>query len=220
MLSREENEILTRVGPGTPMGELMRRYWVPAALSRELPEPDCPPVRVKLLGENLVAFRDTSGRLGLLDEFCPHRRASLFLGRNEEDGLRCVYHGWKFDVAGNCVDMLNLPLDSNFKTKIHLKAYPTVEIGGIIWAHLGLPEKRPPLPLFEWTQLPETHRFVQKPGKSVTGYRQWKAALTRLTRRFSIGPSTPTPESPAALEECGLSPALKPPKKLSLPIME
>src|SRR4029077_4126260 len=100
MLSRDENEILTRVGQGTPMGELMRRYWVPAALSRELPEADCPPVRVKLLGENLVAFRDTSGRLGLLDEFCPHRRASLFLGRNEEDGLRCVYHGWKFDVAG------------------------------------------------------------------------------------------------------------------------
>src|SRR5947209_6306254 len=162
MLSREENEILTRVGPGTPMGELMRRYWVPAALSRELPEPDCPPVRVKLLGENLVAFRDTSGRLGLLDEFCPHRRASLFLGRNEEDGLRCVYHGWKFDVAGSCIDMLNLPSDSNFKTKIRLKAYPTVEIGGIIWAHLGSPEKRPPLPLFEWTQLPETHRFVQK----------------------------------------------------------
>ena len=124
MLSREENEILTRVGPGTPMGELMRRFWVPAALSRELPEPDCPPIRVKLLGENLVAFRDTSGRLGLLDEFCPHRRASLFLGRNEEDGLRCVYHGWKFDVAGNCIDMLNLPSDSKFKTKIRLKAYP------------------------------------------------------------------------------------------------
>jgi phthalate 4,5-dioxygenase oxygenase subunit len=94
MLSRQENEILTRVGPGTPMGELMRRYWMPAALSRELPEPDCPPVRVKLLGEDLVAFRDTSGRLGLVDEFCPHRRASLFLGRNDEDGLRCVYHGW------------------------------------------------------------------------------------------------------------------------------
>ena len=121
MLSREENEILTRVGPGTPMGELMRRYWVPAALSRELPEPDCPPVRVKLLGENLVAFRDTSGRLGLLDEFCPHRRASLFLGRNEEDGLRCVYHGWKFDVAGSCIDMLNLPSDTSLRRRYALK---------------------------------------------------------------------------------------------------
>lgn len=162
MLSRDENEIVTRVGLGTPMGELMRRYWVPAALSRELPEPDCPPIRVKLLGEKLVAFRDTSGQLGLVDEFCPHRRASLFLGRNEEGGIRCVYHGWKYDVAGNCIDMLTEPPDSNFKAKIHLKAYPTVEVGGIIWAYLGPPEKRPPLPLFEWTQLPETHRFVQK----------------------------------------------------------
>src|SRR5262249_60180784 len=99
MLSREENEMVTRVGPGTPMGELMRRYWVPAALSRELPEPDCAPLRVKLLGEKLVAFRDTSGRLGLVDEFCPHRGASLFLGRNEEDGLRCVDHGLKLDIA-------------------------------------------------------------------------------------------------------------------------
>jgi phenylpropionate dioxygenase-like ring-hydroxylating dioxygenase large terminal subunit len=162
MLSREENEVVTRVGPGTPMGELMRRYWVPAALSRELPEPDCVPVRVKLLGERLVAFRDTSGRLGLVDEFCPHRGASLFLGRNEEDGLRCVYRGWKFDVAGNCLDMLNLPSDATFKTKVRLKSYPTVEQGGIIWVYMGAPEKRPALPLFEWTQLPKTHRFVQK----------------------------------------------------------
>src|SRR6266850_2986417 len=127
MLSREENEILTRVGPGTPMGELMRRYWMPAALSSELPEPDCAPVRVRLLGENLVAFRDTSGRLGLVDEFCPHRRASLFLARNEEDGLRCVYHGWKFDVTGQCVDQPNEPTRNNFQDRIHLIAYPTVE---------------------------------------------------------------------------------------------
>ena len=98
MLSREENELVTRVGPGTPMGNAMRRYWIPALLSRELAEPDGPPVRVRLLGEDLVAFRDTDGRIGLLDEFCPHRRASLFFGRNEECGLRCVYHGWKFDV--------------------------------------------------------------------------------------------------------------------------
>src|ERR1700752_3570840 len=104
MLSREQNDMLTRVGPGTPMGELMRRYWVPAALSRELPEADGPPVRVRLLAEDLVVFPTTSGRLGLLDEFCPHHRDSLFLGRNEEAGLRCVYHGWKFDVAGNFID--------------------------------------------------------------------------------------------------------------------
>jgi phthalate 4,5-dioxygenase len=101
MLTTEENELVTRTGPGTPMGELMRRYWMPAALSSELPGPDCAPVRVKLLGENLVAFRDTNGRIGLVSEFCAHRRASLFLGRNEEGGLRCVYHGWKYDVRGH-----------------------------------------------------------------------------------------------------------------------
>ena len=105
MLARDDNDRVTRVGPGTPMGETLRRYWLPALLAWELPEPDCPPVRVKLLQEELVAFRDSCGRVGLLDERCPHRQASLFLGRNEECGLRCVYHGWKFDVDGQCVDM-------------------------------------------------------------------------------------------------------------------
>src|SRR5262249_56176155 len=107
--SREDNERATRVGRGTPMGETMRRYWIPALLARELPESDCPPVRVQLLGENLVAFRDTRGRVGLLAEHCPHRLASLFLRRNEECGLRCVYHGWKFDVGGRVVDIMNYP---------------------------------------------------------------------------------------------------------------
>ena len=162
MLLREENEFLTRIGPGTPMGELLRRYWLPVALGSELFEPDCPPVRVKLLGERLVAFRDTHGRVGLLDEFCAHRRASLFLGRNEECGLRCVYHGWKYDVEGRCVDMPNEPPESNFKDKIHLKAYPTVELGGVIWAYLGPKEKTPPPPKFKWTQVPEDHRMVAK----------------------------------------------------------
>ena len=109
MLSREDNERLTRVGPGTPMGELMRRYWIPAAFSHQIAKPDWPPVRVKLMGERLVAFRDTQGRVGLLDERCPHRTASLFFGRNEECGLRCVYHGWKFDIDGNCVDLPSEP---------------------------------------------------------------------------------------------------------------
>jgi phthalate 4,5-dioxygenase oxygenase subunit len=162
MISREENELLTRVGPGTPMGELMRRYWIPALLSSELPEPDCPQVRVKLLGESLVAFRDTGGRVGLLDEFCAHRRTSLFLGRNEEGGLRCVYHGWKYDVEGNCVDMPCEPPETNFKDHIHLKRYPTVEIGDVIWAYMGPKEKMPVLPKFEWTQVPKTHRNVSK----------------------------------------------------------
>ena len=117
MLTREENELISRVGTGTPMGDTMRRYWIPALLGSELPEPDCPPVRVKLLGEELVAFRDTDGRIGLLDEFCPHRRVSLFFGRNEECGLRCVYHGWKFDVSGRCVDMMNEPEELSSSTR-------------------------------------------------------------------------------------------------------
>src|SRR5439155_3465455 len=142
--AREDNERVTRVGRGTPMGETMRRYWIPALMTRELPEPDCPPVRVQLLGEALVAFRDTQGRIGLLEEHCPHRRASLFFGRNEECGLRCVYHGWKFDVEGRCVDMLNEPEELGFCQKIRTAAYPTVEAGGLIWADLGSPDGRPP----------------------------------------------------------------------------
>jgi len=162
MLSREENELLTRVGPDTPMGNTLRRYWLPALLSWELPEPDCPPVRVKLLGEELVAFRDTRGRVGLLDEYCPHRRVSLFFGRNEECGLRCVYHGWKYDVAGECVDMMNEPEELSFKHKIRTRAYPTVELGGILWAYMGPPDLEPPLPKFAWTQMPATHRHASK----------------------------------------------------------
>ena len=162
MLSHADNETLTRTNRGTPMGEVMRRYWIPALLSKELPEPDCPPVRVRLLGEDLVAFRDTQGRIGLLDEFCPHRLASLFLGRNEECGLRCVYHGWKFDVAGNCLDMMNEPPDSDYHTKVKITAYPTLEQGGLIWAYMGEPGLQPPPPNFEWTQVPETHRHISK----------------------------------------------------------
>ena len=162
MLTHEENELVTKTGPGTPMGEAMRRYWIPALLSRELPEPDCPPVRVQLLGERLVAFRDTRGQIGLLDEFCPHRRASLWLGRNEGSGLRCVYHGWKFDVAGSCVEQMNEPEDCSFAHKIRTTAYPTLEMGGVIWAYMGPREKVPPWPSFEWTQVPESHRHVSK----------------------------------------------------------
>src|SRR5579864_640450 len=112
MLAREQNDLITRVGPGTPMGEALRRYWMPVLLPAEVGEPDSPPVRVKILGEELVAFRDSSGRVGLVDEYCAHRCASLFLGRNEEDGLRCVFHGWKYDVTGQCIDMPNEPADT------------------------------------------------------------------------------------------------------------
>ena len=162
MLTREDNETLTRIGQGTPMGDVIRRYWMPALLSSELPEPDCPPVRVKLLGEELVAFRDTQNRVGLLSEFCPHRLTSMFFGRNEEGGLRCVYHGWKFDVSGNCMDMMNEPPHSDYPSKIKITSYPVVEMGGVIWAYLGPVEKQPPYPKFEWTQVPESHRLVPK----------------------------------------------------------
>jgi len=162
VLTSYDNEVLTQTDSGTLMGETMRRYWMPALLSREIPEPDCPPVRVQLLGEQLVAFRDTSGRIGLIAEFCPHRQTSLFLGRNEQDGLRCVYHGWKFDVAGFCLDMMNEPAGSDYKDKIRTTAYPTYEAGGLVWAYMGSAEKKPALPLFEWTQVPETHRQLSK----------------------------------------------------------
>ena len=160
MLNKQDNERITRVGPGTPMGDTMRRYWMPALLSWELPEPDCPPVRVKLLGEELVAFRTTDGHIGLIEEFCPHRRASLWLGRNEQNGLRCVYHGWKFDMTGQCIDQMNEP--QQFADKIRVTAYPTVEFGGLIWAYMGPAEKRPPDPRFAWTQVADTHRAVSK----------------------------------------------------------
>jgi phenylpropionate dioxygenase-like ring-hydroxylating dioxygenase large terminal subunit len=162
MLSREENELITRVGPDTPMGRTMRRYWMPALLSSEIAEPDSPPVRVRLLGEELVAFRDSQGRIGLLDEFCPHRRVSLYFGRNEECGLRCVYHGWKFDVSGACVGMMNEPPENDFSHKVRLTAYPTCELGGVVWAYLGPVEHMPPLPKFAWTQAPESQRHVTK----------------------------------------------------------
>ncbi len=162
MLSREENEKLTRVGPGTPMGNLMRRYWVPVLYSKELPEPDCAPVRVKILCERLVAFRDSEGRVGLLDERCPHRTASLFFGRNEECGLRCVYHGWKFDVEGNCVDMPSEPPGSSFVHKIRTTAYPCIERGELVWAYMGPPALKPEFPDLEWTMVPNSHRFLSR----------------------------------------------------------
>src|ERR687883_1053921 len=150
MLSQQDNELITRVGPGTPMGTLMREYWIPALLSSELPGPDCNPVRVLLLGEKLVAFRDSSGKVGLLDNHCPHRGASLFFARNEECGLRCVYHGWKFSIDGSCVDMPNEPPESNFKDKVRAVAYPCREQGGVIWTYMGPRSEPPPLPELEW----------------------------------------------------------------------
>ncbi|PYR75700.1 MAG: (2Fe-2S)-binding protein [Acidobacteria bacterium] len=149
MLAKETNELLCRVGPGTEMGDLMRQYWVPALRSDELATPDSAPVRVRLLGENLIAFRVTSGRVGLIGNHCPHRGASLFYGRNEEEGLRCVYHGWKFDVGGSCVDMPSEPSDCNFKGKVKAVAYPCVERGGVVWTYMGPRQTPPPVPDLE-----------------------------------------------------------------------
>lgn len=162
MLSKELNELLTRTGRDTPMGQMLRRYWLPALLSEEIPEPDSPPVQVRLLGEELVAFRDSKGRIGLLDEHCSHRGTSLFYGRNEEGGLRCIYHGWKYDVEGNVVDTPAEPPDSTFKYRIRHPAYPTIEMAGIIFAYLGPRDKMPLFPRYAWTQVPAEYTYVTK----------------------------------------------------------
>jgi phthalate 4,5-dioxygenase oxygenase subunit len=143
MLTTEENELLCRVEGDAPMGRLMRRHWLPACLSEEVAEPDGTPVPIRALGEDLVAFRDSKGRLGVLDEHCPHRRASLALGRNEECGLRCLYHGWKIDVDGNVVDMASEPPGSRLGEKIKHKTYPVREAGGFVWIYMGTPEQMP-----------------------------------------------------------------------------
>jgi len=162
MLSREDNELLVRVGPGTAMGNLFRRFWTPVMLASELGGRDSAPVRVNVLGENLVAFRDSSGTIGLLDAYCPHRRANLYWGRNEEHGLRCVYHGWKFDVNGQCTDLPNCPEGANLKDRVTTPAYPTLERGGLIWAYLGPADRKPPFPNYEGFAVPESHRFMRK----------------------------------------------------------
>ena len=157
MLSVEDNDTLTRVGPGTPMGELLRRFWIPALLASELPDRDGKPVRVRLLGEDLVGFRDSEGRIGLLDEHCPHRRASLALGLNQHSGLRCLYHGWKFGVDGRCQDAPTEAAGSKFCNRIRTTAYPTHEAGGVVWAYMGPPEHKPAFPDYEWLSMPSTH---------------------------------------------------------------
>jgi len=152
MTTASENELLTRVGPGTPMGEVMRQYWMPVAKSDEV-APDGPPLRLMALGEKLIAFRDSSGRVGVMDHRCPHRCASLFFGRNEEGGIRCVYHGWKFDVEGNCLDMANVPPHQDFKHKVKAKAYPALDKFGVIWIYMGDRKEAPPFPDFELNRL-------------------------------------------------------------------
>ncbi|HWL21882.1 MAG TPA: Rieske 2Fe-2S domain-containing protein [Bradyrhizobium sp.] len=163
MTTAKEAGDLTRVGPGSVMGELMRCYWIPALMSSELAR-DGAPLRLMLLGEKLIAFRDSEGRVGVMDHRCPHRCASLFLGRNEEGGLRCIYHGWKFDVAGNCLDMPSVP-PPDFKQKVKAKAYHVIERAGVIWVYMGARAEAPPLPAFETFELPENEirvSFIQR----------------------------------------------------------
>src|SRR5258706_10838817 len=149
MLRQEQSNRLPQTGPGTPMGQLFRCSWQPVLLAEELPENDCPPVRVKILSERLLAFRDSQGRLGLIDEFCAHRGVSLWFARNEEGGLRCPYHGWKYDTNGQCVDIPSEPDNPKLCQRMKLKSYPLVERGGMLWTYLVPGELRPPLPEYD-----------------------------------------------------------------------
>ena len=166
MLTHAQNEMLTQTGPATPMGALFRRFWIPVLLSKELPEPDGPPIRVKILGEELLAFRDTSGQVGLIEPRCPHRGANLFFGRNEEGGIRCVYHGWKFAADGACLEIPTTEKDNPgyaaLCQRARIPAYPTAEWGECVWAYLGPPDAMPPLPEMEFALVGADHRFVSK----------------------------------------------------------
>src|SRR5690348_12761668 len=162
MLRKEQNDLLTQTGPGAPMGRLFRCYWLPALLAEELPENDCPPVRVKLLGERMIAFRDSEGRYGLIDEFCAHRGVSLWFGRNEHGGIRCPYHGWKYDHTGQCVEVPSEPVESGFCQKIKLRSYPLVKVGDVLWTYMGPAEHEPPLPEWEFARVSAEQTFTSK----------------------------------------------------------
>jgi phthalate 4,5-dioxygenase len=162
MLRTEFNELLTQSGPGTPGGDLFRRYWLPALLAEELPENDSPPVRVKILSERLIAFRDSQGRYGLIDEFCAHRGVSLWFGNVKECGIRCAYHGWKYDVTGQCLEVPSAPEHNTFAGKVRLTSYPLVKVGDILWTYMGEPELRPGLPEFEFAQVPSEQTYASK----------------------------------------------------------
>jgi len=165
MLSKEDNDLLTKVGPGTPMGELFRRFWLPALLSEEVALPDSAPVRLRILCEDLLAFRDSDGRIGVIEAYCSHRGAPLFFGRNERSGIRCAYHGWKFDVEGRCVEIPNdarVRDNSRVLLACGIGSYPTAEAGGVVWIYMGPKDRTPPLPNFEWTRVPEGHCHVSR----------------------------------------------------------
>jgi phthalate 4,5-dioxygenase len=184
MLSKADNEFLTRSGTGTPMGELLRRFWMPALLSSELPERDGPPKKIKVLGEELLAFRDSNGRVGIVEQHCPHRGANLYYGRNEECGIRCAFHGWKFDVEGNCVDLPTSPPESTYKETIKLLAYPVREWADMVWVYMGPREAMPELPQLEVGLLPPGSRYVTKKWQDCNWVQSVEGALD--TAHFSF----------------------------------
>ena len=198
MLRKEQNDLLTQTGPGTPMGALFRSYWLPAMLASELPENGCPPVRVKLLSERLIAWRDGKGNYSLIDEFCAHRGTSLWVGRNEDDGLRCPYHGWKYDRTGQCIEVPSEPVESGFCQKIKLKSYPLIKRGDVLWTYMGPPEKQPPLPEFECARCRRSRATSPSGCRSATGCRRSKAASIPATAPGCTAASSPTIRSMSA----------------------
>ena len=184
MLSHADNAFLTQAGKGTPMGELLRRFWMPALLSEELPERDGAPKKIRIMGEDLLAFRQTDGRIGIVEPHCLHRGANLYYGRNEECGLRCSFHGWKFDIDGNCIDLPTSPPESAYKDTIKLLAYPTREWGEMIWVYMGPRELMPELPQLEMALVPASSRFVTKKWQDCNWVQSLEGAID--TSHFSF----------------------------------
>jgi len=198
MLSRADNEFLTRSGKGTPMGELLRRFWMPALLSEELPERDGPPRKIRIMGEDLLAFRQTDGRIGIVEPHCPHRGANLYYGRNEDCGLRCSFHGWKFDLDGNCVDLPTSPPESAYKDTIKLLAYPAREWADMIWVYMGPRDKMPELPQLELGLVPASSRFVSKKWQDCNWVQSLEGAID--TAHFSFLHAIPTKDEATRLD--------------------
>ena len=184
------------------MGRLFRSYWIPALLASELVEPDGAPVRVQLLSEKLVAFRDTQGRLGLVDEFCAHRGVSLWFGRNEESGLRCPYHGWKYDVGGRCVEVPSEPAESGYCERIRLKSYPLLDRGGVLWTYMGDAATQPSPPAHDWAVLPAAHVYASKRIQACNWLQAMEGGLDSIhstfLHRFSVGEDPLLKRDPAS----------------------
>lgn len=198
MLSPVDNAFLTQSGPGTPMGDLLRRFWMPALLSEELPERDGPPKKIRIMGEDLLAFRQTDGRVGIVEPHCPHRGANLYFGRNEDCGLRCAFHGWKFDIDGNCVDLPTSPPESTYKDTIKLLSYPVREWADMVWVYMGPREHMPELPQLELGLVPAGHRFVSKKWQDCNWVQSLEGAID--TAHFSFLHAIPTKDEAARLD--------------------